>query len=94
MKIFQEIQIEVINDGMTQREAAEVLGVGVATINRDCSKNEVITSKMEQKPKRKVDGYRITQYTKPTTAAEKIIDKFGVEFSMDLADAILKEMHG
>ena len=84
----------LVNDGMTQREAAEVLGVNHDTIAKDCKRNIVITEKILQKPKRKVDGYRITQYTKPTTAAEKIIGKFGVEFSMDLADAILKEMHG
>ncbi len=72
----------LIGDGLTQRAAAEVLGVSHDTIAKDCKRNIVITEKILQKPKRKVDGYRITQYTKPTTAAEKIIDKFGVEFSI------------
>jgi hypothetical protein len=44
-------------------------------------KNSVRTQKTPQ-PKRKVRRYEISQYTKPETAAKKIITKFGDEFGM------------
>jgi hypothetical protein len=38
---------------------------------------------------RKVVKYTITQYTKPETAAQKIITKFGDEFAKQLCDEII-----
>jgi hypothetical protein len=65
-----------VEEGKTQREIAEELGVDQKTISRDLGKNTVITEKMPKEP-RKVVGYRITQYTKPETAARRIREVFG-----------------
>ena len=43
----------------------------------------VITPKTDKEPRR-VEGYRITQYTQPRTAAAKIAEKFGPEWSAEL----------
>jgi DNA-binding CsgD family transcriptional regulator len=75
-------------EGKTQREIAEELGVDQKTISRDLGKNTVITEKMPKEP-RKVIGYRITQYTKPETAARRIRDIFGDEFANDLAGCLM-----
>lgn len=57
-------------EGKTQQEIAEELGVTDRTIRSDlkAEENEVITSKVSAP--RQVIGYRITQYTKPETAAK------------------------
>ena len=65
---------------MTRRQIADELGVHRNTVSSDlCTKNEVITEKVVHTP-RKVIGYRITQYTKPKTAAIRIRDVFGDEW--------------
>lgn len=59
---------ELREEGKTQREIAEELGVSRPTIAADLmSENEVITPKPD-KPPRKVIGYRITQYTNPASS--------------------------
>jgi len=73
---------ELIAQGKTQREAAAELGVDRSTVSRDVCRDEVITPKMHSK--REVVGYRITQYTKPETAAQKIRDIFGDHFADQL----------
>lgn len=54
----------LVNDGMTQREAAEVLGVDQSTVNRDLCKNNGMPEKMH-KPKRKRITLQIQSGTKP-----------------------------
>ncbi len=70
------------------RKKAEELGVSYETIRRDraLSQNRVITPKVDTP--RKTVGYRITEYTKPETAAEKIRAKFGPDFARQLKDAL------
>ena len=75
---------ELREEGKTQREIAEELGVSQPTVHADLSENRVITEKPDKEP-RKVIGYRITQYTKPETAARRIREVFGDEFAASLA---------
>jgi hypothetical protein len=63
---------------------AEELGVSQRTVSDDLAENRVITEKPAKEP-RKVIGYRITQYTKPETAARRIREVFGDEFAASLA---------
>ena len=80
---------ELREEGKTQQEIAEVLGVDQKTISRDLGRNEVITQKMPKEP-RTVIGYRITQYTKPETAARRIREVFGDEFADALAESLME----
>lgn len=59
---------ELREEGKTQQQIAEELGVSAKTVQRDSDRNTVITEKVSST--RKVIGYRITQYTKPETAAK------------------------
>ena len=79
--------------GLTQREIAEELGVSRPTIASDLSEKSVRTEKTD-KAKRKVKRYEISQYTKPETAANKIIATFGGGFAADLANAIREHVDG
>ena len=58
---------------MTQQQAADVLGVSQQIVSQDLQRNIVYTPKV-CKPPRKVIQYKISQYTKPETAAQKIRD--------------------
>jgi predicted transcriptional regulator len=69
-------------DGLTQQEIADELGVHRNTVNSDlCTKNEVYTKEIVHKEPRKVTQYKISQYTKPEVAAKKIREIFGDEFA-------------
>ena len=70
---------ELREEGKTQGEIAEELGVSAKTVQRDSDRNTVITEKVSST--RKVIGYRITQYTKPETAARRIREVFGDKFA-------------
>jgi orotate phosphoribosyltransferase-like protein len=85
----QEKAKELREEGKTQREIAEELGVARTTLWRDGCRNDVITEKSQQP--RKVIGYRITQYTKPETAARRIREVFGDEFAASLALSLRPE---
>ena len=82
----QEKAKELRESGKTQQQIAEELGVSQQTVSVDLSlpEKEVITLKTGKEP-RKVIGYRITQYTKPETAARRIREVFGDEFAASLA---------
>lgn len=71
---------ELRAEGKTQAEIAGEVGLSQNRVSEIVSENSVITQKTD-KPKRTIDGYRITQYTKPETAAAKIREKFGDEFA-------------
>jgi predicted transcriptional regulator len=88
----QEKAKELREEGKTQREIAEELGVSQQTVSVDLSlpEKEVITLKTGKEP-RKVIGYRITQYTKPETAARRIREVFGDEFAASLAISLRPE---
>jgi len=81
---------ELREEGKTQQQIADALGVSRRTVcsDLDCAENTVITQKPAQQP-RKVIGYRITQYTKPETAAKRIRDIFGDKFANDLAGCLM-----
>jgi hypothetical protein len=64
--------------GMTQREIAEELGVSVGTANAACSGFSVITEKPEQ-VKRTWVQVTIRDSTDPATAAVRIREKLGEE---------------
>ncbi len=70
--------------GESLREIAAEAGVDPSTVLRRCTKT-VITEKVQHP--RTVTGYRITQYTKPTTAAAKIRATFGNDFALALGTA-------
>jgi hypothetical protein len=72
--------------GESYREIAKDVGVAPNTVKNRCAINTVITAKVAHP--RNVIGYRITQYTKPETAADKIIEKFGADFAQQLADSL------
>ena len=75
---------EMREQGMTQQDIADELGVHRNTVVSDlCTENSVITPKIVQE-KRKVVGYRITEYTKAEVAAVKIRDILGDEFADEL----------
>lgn len=79
---------ELREEGKTVREIAGETGVSIGTAHSDvCSENSEYTQKTEQSP-RKVIQYRISQYTKPETAARRIREVFGDEFSDSLAKFI------
>ena len=70
---------ELREEGKTQREIAEELGVSVPTVKRDArDQKNGVHAKNDPKPTRKVIQYKITQYTKPETAAKRIREVFGV----------------
>ena len=70
--------------GESFRSIAKDSGVAPNTVrNRVCNKPSVHTK--DCTPKRKVIQYKISQYTKPETAAVKIRDTFGDEFADALA---------
>lgn len=77
---------ELRDQNKTQQAIADELGVSQPTIANDLSENGVYTPKTD-KP-RKVIQYKISQYTKPETAAEKIHAKFGPEFAQALKEAL------
>jgi hypothetical protein len=72
---------------LTQQEIADQVGVSQQRVAQIIQEKTVITEKT-CKPKREIKGYRITSYTKPETAAQKIIDIFGEEFSRQLLEQI------
>jgi len=76
------------------REKAEELGVSHTTVRRDreVEQNRVYTQKCSTP--RKVAQYKISQYTKPATAAEKICTTFGDEFAEALLEELAAKLHG
>ena len=79
--------------GMSQRQIAEALGVSHQTIGRDVVVQKTsVHSKdgpPEEKPKRKVVQYKISQYTKPETAARRIREVFGDEYALALGSLLV-----
>jgi predicted transcriptional regulator len=78
---------ELREQGKTQQQIADELGVTQRTVSTDLEENRVITPKTS-KP-RKVIGYRITEYTKPETAAQKLIDTFGDKWCSELVKELI-----
>jgi len=83
-----ETSKRLYSDGLTQQEIAERLGVSQDTISKDL-KRKTVRNKKSLNPKRKLIRYEINSGTKPSTAATKILETFGVEFALSLADEIL-----
>ena len=77
------------DQGMTQREIAERLGVTDRTIRDDLKAAEKTVMTEISSASRQRITYQITNYTKPTTAAEKIRATFGDEWARELADSLL-----
>jgi hypothetical protein len=76
------------NPNATQQQVAEAVGCTQGRVSQ-LLKNGVYTPKINNpKPKRQVLQYKITQYTKPETAAKRIIEKFGDDFAQQLIDAM------
>ncbi|MFN9374497.1 MAG: hypothetical protein ACK6D3_21630 [Planctomycetaceae bacterium] len=76
-------------EGQSLREIAAEAGVAPNTVKNRCATKTVITEKVAQP--RTVTGYRITQYTKPTTAAAKIRATFGDDFALALGTLLVSE---
>ena len=73
-----------VEEGKTQREIAEELGVSQRTVSDDLAEKNVRTQKPAKEPRQRI-RYEITQYTKPETAARRIREVFGDEFAASLA---------
>ena len=71
----------VSEEGMTQAQAAAELEVDQRTVGRDLGRNSGYPLKV---PKRHRVQLLITTSTKPETAAQKILEKFGQEFAESL----------
>lgn len=82
---------ELRSQGLTQQQIADQLGVSQQRVGQNLQENRVYTQKTS-KPPRKVVQYKISQYTTPDTAAQKIRDKFGDEFADALADALKESL--
>lgn len=74
--------------GMTQQAIADKHGLSQRHVSRVLDVKTVRTKK-ESKQKRKLIRYEINSGTKPDVAATKILETFGVEFALSLADEIL-----
>jgi len=74
-------------EGKTQQAIADELGVDQKTVSRDLGNNTVYTPEVP-KERRKVIQYKISQYTTPETAAQKIRAKFGDDFAQQLKEAL------
>jgi predicted XRE-type DNA-binding protein len=83
----QERAKELHEQGATQQQIADELGVSQQTVSRDLLKKSVYTQKMSKQP-RKVVQYKISQYTDPKTAAQKIRATFGDDFAEQLCDEL------
>jgi len=79
---------ELREEGKTQQQIADELGVSRRTVNSDISAENTVQTPKPAQEKRKVIQYTITQYTTPETAANKIRDKFGDEFADQLKELL------
>ena len=80
-------------DGESFRSIAKDAGVDDKTVAHRVRSKPSYNTK-NSAPKRKVIGYRITEYTKPETAAVKIRAIFGDTFANDLSRLIRVNRHG
>ena len=71
----------VNEEGLTQQQAAEQLGVSRRTVSDDVARNEGIPTKPAAA---KRIQYTMTQYTSAESVANKIRDKFGDRFADEL----------
>jgi predicted transcriptional regulator len=86
----QEKAKELREEGKTQREIAEELGVSQRTVSDDLAEKNVRTQKPAKEPRQRI-RYEISQYTKPETAARRIREVFGDEFAASLAISLRPE---
>jgi predicted XRE-type DNA-binding protein len=86
-KDVQEIKTQ--DPTLTQQEIADQVGVSQGRVAQILLEKTVRTEKTNN-PKRVKLRYEITSYTKPETAAQKIIDIFGEEFAKNLATHLSK----
>jgi hypothetical protein len=77
-----------IEAGESLREIARDEGVPKTTIHRRLSQKSSDNAGSGTPQKRQVVGYRITHYTQPATAAQKIRQTFGDAWALELAAAI------
>ena len=88
VEIRAEKSKKFVEEGLTQQQIAEKLGVCQKTVSNDLVKNTVRPKKIT-KPKRKRIRYEINSGTKTEDAAKNIVETFGVEFALSLAEGIL-----
>lgn len=79
---------ELREEGKTQQEIAEELGVSQPTVHADLSEKPVITQKPDKEPRKWIQ-YTIRNTTKPETAARRIREVFGDEFADQLSECLL-----
>ena len=91
MEARQKAAKELREQGMTQQQIADRLGVNQRTVSSDLEEKSVMTQKVSKEPRRR-GVYQISQYTKPSTAAAKIREKFGDAFAADLAAEIMSDL--
>jgi hypothetical protein len=77
-----------IEAGESLREIARDEGVDHKTVAARVGRNESYNEQNSPPQKRQVVGYRITHYTQPATAAQKIRQTFGDAWALELAAAI------
>ena len=80
---------ELREEGKTQQEIAEVLGVSQRTVSDDLAEKPVITEKPAKEPRKWIQ-YTIRNTTKPETAARRIREVFGDDFADALAESLME----
>ena len=78
---------EQIEAGKTQQQVADEVGISRNRISEIVSEKSVYTPKTDTK--RKTVQYKISQYTTPETAAQKIRGTFGDEFALALGTLLV-----
>jgi predicted transcriptional regulator len=87
--LSHSFELKTQDPTLTQQEIADQVGVSQQRVAQIIQEKTVRTEKT-CKPKRAKLRYEITSYTKPETAAQKIIDTFGEEFAKNLATHLSK----
>jgi len=78
--------LKAANPHATQAQIGDMVGLSQGRVAQVLLENRVYTPKTNTP--RKVAQYKISQYTKPATAADKIRATFGPDFARQLKDAL------
>ncbi|HEY7804169.1 MAG TPA: hypothetical protein VIC30_07015 [Orrella sp.] len=92
----RQVEILAIDNeaGIPIRESAEKLGLSKSKAHRMLSQKSSVHTKNGTKPKRELKQYKISQYTKPATAAQKIRETFGDDYALELASLLYGQSTG
>ena len=83
-----EMVRDMTNEGMTQQEIAESMGISQPMVSK------IITLDKNGYTPQERTQVNLSNYTKPETAAGKLVDKFGHEWCRDLVNALKEQLSG